>query len=582
MEQKTKRTITDVLDYETGECIDANLFFLKPLDEIIVYRSKLQQAIEKFTDPLFGCYYCKQKVRIRGGIPGPHKRKTEIFHFAHLKDSEECHIKTKNPYTKEEVDRIKYNGAKESILHQTLKENIAECLRRNEKTKKEVSNVEVEKVIRDKVANEWKKPDINALFNNKRIAIELQLSTTWLDVITRRQHFYKENGTYIFWLFHKFNENDDERKLTYNDVIYTNNQNAFIFDNDTYELSKMENDLVIKCFYKTYYRHEQTLIENWEHSIIKLSDLTFDEQNFRIFYHDAEKQKKILEQEIEVYISEIREYRRLNDLEEQEKLRKLEQLEEKKQYIKDYIQGKIESKNEIEEKANKSKRKLTELIDFVSNVADYSNKIIKYFTDEKQFNKPFHNYEDLLRSLKVEFEAQIKTVSQTVFNKKQEEESFTKNLLGISKLETKVISGKTYSCIDNFVDWNYIKKNYSQIKIIKKDQVDELFAGEEIIPIRNDYELNRYQYSKDIYFLTDFSSKIVEFNNQKEVIDGIIKQQEILLANVKDKIKTQLELHFQQEIKVVETKLKSYLKKQKKINKEIDEKEIELLKLDKI
>ena len=587
MERKIKRTITDVLDYETGECIDADLFFKKPLDEITVYRSRLQQVIEKFTEPLFGCYYCKQKIRIRGGIAGPHKRKAEIFHFAHLKDSEECHIKTKNHYTREEVDRIKYNGAKESTLHQTLKDHIAESLRRNETTKKEVSSVEVEKVIRDKVAKEWKKPDINAFFNDKRIAIELQLSTTWLDVITRRQHFYKEQGIYIFWVFHTFNENDDVRKLTYNDVIYTNNQNAYIFDKDTYELSKVENDLFLKCFYKTYERDELKLSEYWENAIVKLSDLTFDEKNFRIFYHDTETQKKNVEQEIQDYISELRESGRLKILEEQEQerkrqeeLRKQEELESKIQDIKDDIKGIIEIKDDIEQKENKSKRKLAELNDFVSKVVDYADKTVKYFADQRSFSKPFYDHDDLFKNLKAEFAEQIKTASQTIADKKQEVEITTKSLLGISKLTTIEISGKTYSSISNSVDWNFIKKNYSQIKVINKNQVDGLFAADDMKPIKSDYEVNFYQYSKDLYFLTDFSSKVAELNEKKKITQEIIEQQEKILAKFRNKIKAKAEVYLQAEIVEVETKLKNYSERQIKFSNEINRKNLELKNLE--
>lgn len=35
MERKTKRTINEVLDCESGECINAHAFFKKPLDERI-------------------------------------------------------------------------------------------------------------------------------------------------------------------------------------------------------------------------------------------------------------------------------------------------------------------------------------------------------------------------------------------------------------------------------------------------------------------------------------------------------------------------------------------------------------------
>lgn len=587
MERKTKRTITDVLDYETGECINADLFFQKPLDEITVYRSKLQQAIENFTEPLFGCYYCKQKIRIRGGIAGSAKRKAEIFHFAHLKDSEECHIKTKNHYTREEVDRIKYNGAKESILHQTLKENIAECLRRNEASKREVSSVEVEKVIRDKVAKEWKKPDINAFFNEKRIAIELQLSTTWLDVITKRQHFYKEKGIYIFWIFHTFNENDDVRKLTYNDVIYTNNQNAYVFDKETYELSKSENDLFLKCYYKTYKREELNLIEKWENSIVKLSDLTFDEQKFRMYYHDTESQKKNVEQDIEGYISKLREIERLKILEEQElerkrqdQRRRLQVLEHKIEDLKETLKGINQIKFDIDQKENKTKRRLTELNDFFTKVADYAEIAVKYFADPNSFNKPFYGHDELFKYMKEEFSEQIKTISQTIADKKHDEERTTKSLLEIRNQPTIEISGKTYSCISNSANWNFIKNNYSQIKIINKNQIDGLFAAEDMKSIKSDYEVNFYQYSKDLYFLTDFSSKVAELNEKKIITQEIIEQNEEILAIIRNRIKAKVEVYLKLEIEEVEIKLKNYSERQIKLSNEIDRKKLELKNLE--
>ena len=323
MEDKTKRTVIKVLDMETGECITSNDFFKKNIAELNVFRSDLDKAIRGIRESLFTCYYCKQKIRIRGGNTRGTNRKEDIFHFAHLNDSDDCHIKTNNVYTKDEVDIITYNGAKESILHQKIKGKIAEFLNRNIEVKKEVSNVEIEKIVKNQVSKLWKKPDINAYFLDKRMAIELQLSTTWLSVITLRQEFYKNEGIYIFWIFHTFNENDYERKQTYNDVIYTNNQNAYIFNEETYELSKKENDLILKCYFKTYFRNGMELGERWENVFIKLSDLTFDAKTFKVFFRDTQQQKKVIYQEIDEYmrLPEVVKVRKKQDRTEYRKIK---------------------------------------------------------------------------------------------------------------------------------------------------------------------------------------------------------------------------------------------------------------------
>lgn len=373
MSKEPKRTILEVMDYQTGECVYASDFFNRPLDEISNYRSQLQQAIEGFISPVYICYYCRQKVRIRGGIASRDKIKEEIFHFAHLRDSDECHIKTKNQYTREEVDRMKYNGAKESILHQTLKGQIAESLFRNEETKKEISNIEVEKVIKDKAAIEWRKPDINTNFKEYRIAFELQLSTTWLNVITKRQHFYKEQGIYIFWIFNSFNIYDQARKLTFDDVIYTNNQNAYVFDDETYQQSKIENDLVLKCYYKWYYPDGEYLNEEWKNRLVKLSDLTFDKINFKIYYHDSSKQKDEVKRIVENYIKdeEARERERILFIQEMERDR----------------EENIKRQNEIilreQEERNKKTKEIEESISILEFDIEYINKQITQIEKKK-------------------------------------------------------------------------------------------------------------------------------------------------------------------------------------------------------
>ena len=51
---------------------------------------------------------------------------------------------------------------------------------------------------------EWKKPDISASYKNINIVFEIQLSTTFLSVIVDREYFYKDNQTYILWVFKNF------------------------------------------------------------------------------------------------------------------------------------------------------------------------------------------------------------------------------------------------------------------------------------------------------------------------------------------------------------------------------------------
>ena len=567
MENKIKRTITDVLNVENGQRIDANDFFKKPLDELTVYRSELQKAINGFRDPLFKCYYCKQLIRIRGGKSEPNKRKAEIFHFAHLKDSNDCHIKTNNQFTKEEVDRIKYNGAKESILHQNIKENIAKCLSRNQYNNKGISQIEVERVISDKVDKEWKKPDINAYFHTKRIAIELQLSTTWLDVITRRQHFYKEQGIYIFWIFNEFNLNDDVRKLTFNDVIYTNNQNAYVFDDEMYEQSITENDLILRCYYKTYCKNRYNEIEEeWEDSVIRLSDLTFDEKNFRIFYHDAEKQKSEVEQEIlsqerineiahREHVKRMKEEERLKEKQEQEQKAKAKNLRNIIEDLTSEIGGIIDLQKEYSEKKSNFNKKHKEKSDYIRDIANLTEKTAKHLSDGLNFFRPFYDNEDLLEKMRLEYRERLMTAVKIKMSKIQELETISKKRDRNKSLPVKQIAGKSYSNLDKIKFWEFIEGNFSKVKVIHKDSIGNLFEADSIRSINSSSELLQYKISPNYLFIIDLSSAIKELENQIEDCKKIISEQESIILSVTVAVRKKLEVHITAEIKDLEYKL---------------------------
>lgn len=289
----TKRTIESVLDFQTGKEIIASNVFSQSEDKIFNLREELEKAIQN-DEPKYVCYFCKQKLKIRGG--GETKK---IFHFAHLKDSDDCHIKTDNKYTKEEIERIKYNGAKESVLHFELKSLIASNLEKNKQTNKGVEQVWVEKVVKsDRISKEWKKPDVSTLYKSKKVVFELQLSTTFLSAIVARQEFYKANNTYIIWVFNKFETEDDKRKFTQSDVFYSNNQNGFELDEIAQQKSLETKDLILHCYYRKPLIVNSEIEYEWNDEYISLNDLTFNNNTVKTYFYDVENEVKKLENEL--------------------------------------------------------------------------------------------------------------------------------------------------------------------------------------------------------------------------------------------------------------------------------------------
>ncbi len=576
METKSRRTIVDVLNIETGENIKADEFFSKSLEEITIYRSELQKAIEGFRDPLFVCYFCKQKVRIRGGISRTKRKKVDIFHFAHLKDSRECHIKTNNKFSKEEVNRIKYNGEKESLLHQTLKSQIANFLEINEKTKGEISSVQVEKIIKDKVVSEWKKPDINAFFHDNRMAIELQLSTTWLDVITKRQQFYKQQGIFIFWVFHVFDINDDIRKLTYNDVVFTNNQNAFVFNNETLELSKIENDLVLKCYYKEYSREGIDMEECWNYTFVTLSQLTFNHKEHCIYFHDSKQQKKDVQTQIDEQITKNQEQLRLKRINEEKLKKKIFELEYKLEYFNNKIESINHSVNLLFDKKNELVISHNKHFKFKEQIEEYTLKTIEYFSKEFSYTKPFYDYDTLLKDLEAKYGNETKQIVQTKNLKELEIKDLKKKLTAIANLNQIEIAGKKYYSLNQKAHWEFIKSNYKKIKIIDKENVLSLFASSELKSIPSESGLIRLQFAENKLFLIDFSTRIDDYKNKIQENKEIIEKQEKLLIEIKKGIEDLISNTLQIEIDSIslkkdeiELQLEKLKSKEKKVLKKI-------------
>lgn len=578
---KIKRTINEVLDMETGECIDANDFFRKNISDLTVFRSELNRAIEGFRQPLFTCYYCKQKIKIRGGNTRGANRKEDIFHFAHLNDSENCAIKTNHNFTKDEVDRIKYNGAKESILHQKIKGNIAEFLNCNLETKKEISDIEVEKIVRNAVSKSWKKPDINAYFLDKRMAIELQLSTTWLSVITQRQEFYKNQGIYIFWVFRDFDENDYQRKLTINDVVYTNNQNAYVFDDEAVELSKQANDFILKCYFKTYFRNEMELGERWDNEFIKLSDLTFDSETFKVFFRDTEKQKKVIYQEIDDYLR-LPEIVKIKKEDEKKTLElSIENLELKIEKIKTDNQENIFKERKFKERIDEQKR-------YVEKKVDYSDMIILYFSFSEtiKFPKlPFKDNNLLIKKLREKFGDRLHIVTKSLSNNYKKKQELPKEIFGVTKIEFIQVGRKLYILANTNSDWNFIKENYSQMKIIKASAVNTIYAEEAMGIIDSEYDFNKhYKGQTTTHFLINVeSSRLEEFEFQNRETQKIINQQENLKATIFEEIKGDetkriIEEYCQKKINSLEANFKKEKSNQLDRDSDLPKKREELIK----
>lgn len=279
-----ERTIQDVFNLETGKWLKANDLLNTSEKEIYELRRELEIGIQK-NDSKVVCAICHQPIKLRAGAG--FKR---ILHFAHLRDSETCPIKTNTKYSKDEWLRIIYNGAKESKKHKDMKERMEKVLTDDERFGKP----EIEKTIKDiNKKSKWRKPDIQCKYNNMPIAFEMQISHTFLSVIVERDIFYISNGIPLYWICDSFVPDSDDMKVLHRDIFYHHNCNLIVFDDEAYSYSINNKRLTFKVHWLEPRINNKIIYDNWCQDLVDFADIKYDEKTKKIFYYDYERNEKI-------------------------------------------------------------------------------------------------------------------------------------------------------------------------------------------------------------------------------------------------------------------------------------------------
>ncbi|EHK2889834.1 DUF6035 family protein [Vibrio vulnificus] len=298
--------MTSVFLTQEDKVIDANEF-LDSCEEQEYFQFRTAIAKNRKTNPLALCNVCFQPVVLRAT-----PQRTTFF--AHVKDSEDCPIKTTTNLTMEEIQAMKYNGQKEGRQHKEGKQRLAELLSSDPLFSDEIH---IEKTFREKnpvgIAKHWRRPDISARLasDNREVVFELQVSTTFLDVIISREEFYKNNDAYITWVFLDF----DSEKFTTLDIAYANKANVFVLDNEANHESELNGKLVMKCYYRQPYMTEDlNIAHKWVHELVDFSILNFDELNKKTYFVDTDA----LRAEV---INHINDEKRRQQLEQEERER---------------------------------------------------------------------------------------------------------------------------------------------------------------------------------------------------------------------------------------------------------------------
>ena len=243
------------------------------------------------------CGLCGKPLKIKGG--GECNKRN--LYFSH-KPGEGMNC----PYnlgikhlSHKEINRIKYHGQRVGPKHEEIKHFIAKALNGMSGV-----NAEEEKVMRSEIENFnsiWKGPDITAFFNvgsigNNlpiKVVFEIQLSTTFFDVIKSREEFYQNNQIYIVWVFDDtFSPVEENQRFAQMDVLASNNHNAYVLDEEAKKKTIETGILHFTCYYN-FCEIVRNKVDSskMKKTLVSLDQLTFDPDNYKVYYADVKRQR---------------------------------------------------------------------------------------------------------------------------------------------------------------------------------------------------------------------------------------------------------------------------------------------------
>lgn len=268
--------ILEVLDLKTGQHYSVNEVIGSDYAEVMKLRMALRTQINK-QEPLYACSLCGIPVYL---VSCPDK---QHFFFRHELEDGRCPVRTRSELSQLEINARKYNGAKESALHCRMKDWVMQCLSADPR----FSRIRSEDTWKGSLGL-WRRPDVQAWYGDIPVIFEIQLSTTYLNVIAERRQFYLQEGALLFWIFAQFE--DDNRRLTQDDVFFNNNQNAFIVNKETVVTSLHMGVFHLECIWAQPV--PQPTSPNLSRQVIAFHDLTLDLDEQRAFYFDYDKALK--------------------------------------------------------------------------------------------------------------------------------------------------------------------------------------------------------------------------------------------------------------------------------------------------
>lgn len=255
-------------------------------------RNEIQDAIAA-SKPLYGCPVCGEPLKLRSaGRPEGDPQAVSQFHFWHSRRNN-CPLSQQNSWDRKAILAAKYHGQREGHEHIRLKNIIRDSLECDPR----FSDVYVEKTWKlEGDPTKWRRPDVSANYLGKPVVFEIQLSTTFVDVMADRRHFYRERGAILIWIVSEYDH--EWAKITHHDIFYPNNRNIFVANQQTLDASIAASAMRLQANWQEPVIEGGRVCYSPRKQVVDFGGLTLDFPGQRAYFFDCGREEDRLKENV--------------------------------------------------------------------------------------------------------------------------------------------------------------------------------------------------------------------------------------------------------------------------------------------
>jgi len=222
------------------------------------------------------------------------KDSREVQYFKHAVNNIPCDLKRDYTYGVT-IDGVETGIIDRPAYLKDLKSIICDALKSEISSSMGITDVEVSNWVFSNELPIMKRrlADLTASYKGHDIVFELVTPTTNSSKLHDRDIFYLINKRQVFWILGLNSKADysELRRSVAKDIMFTNRRNVFVFDIEAQEETRKRGELMLKCNWldendEWYYQVEKN---GKNGKCISLSQITFDDDSCRPFYHDADE-----------------------------------------------------------------------------------------------------------------------------------------------------------------------------------------------------------------------------------------------------------------------------------------------------